>query len=239
MAVPDEPILFSKATSAICGPNDDVLIPGVSEKMDWELELGVVIGKHVSYASESQALDHVAAYCVINDLPERAFQLERGDQWVKGKSADTFGPIGPWRVTSDEVPDPQNLSMWLEVDGHRCQDCSTRTHDFQGCTSGVLNPAIYELTARRHYLNRHATGAGMGQNPPGYLRPGHTMRLGIEGLGEQQQKSRGALHSRCLGRDALVSIPKCCGKHQCPACGCLMAISGESWTSALGRAPLQ
>src|SRR5579863_3637335 len=127
MAVPREPIVFMKATSAICGPNDDVVIRGGSEKTDWEVELGVVIRTPAKYVSQAEALSHVAGYCVINDLSERAFQLEGTGQWVKGKSADTFGPIGPWLVTTDEIPDPQNLRMWLEVDGHRYQEGSTRT----------------------------------------------------------------------------------------------------------------
>ena len=187
MAVPEEPILFAKATSAICGPNDDVLIPRGSEKTDWEVELGIVIGKAASYVSEEQALDHVAGYCVVNDVSERAYQLERGGQWIKGKSADTFGPIGPWLVTTDEVPDPQNLSMWLEVDGHRYQDGSTRTMIF-----GVAHLVSYIS----HYMSLQPgdiistgtpPGVGMGQKPQVYLRAGQTMRLGINGLGEQRQ----------------------------------------------------
>jgi len=176
MTLPDEPIIFFKATSAICGPNDDVLIPRTSTKTDWEVELGVVIGKEARYVSEAEAMDHVAGYCVINDVSERAFQIERSGQWVKGKSADTFGPIGPWLVTRDEVDDPQNLKMWLDVDGHRYQDGSTKTMVF-----GV-----------RH-LVRISTGTppgvGMGQTPQTYLKEGQTMTLGIEGLGEQEQRA--------------------------------------------------
>ncbi|MEM6383635.1 MAG: fumarylacetoacetate hydrolase family protein [Pseudomonadota bacterium] len=187
MDVPPEPVLFFKATSAITGPNDDVIIPKGSEKSDWEVELGIVIGKEARYVSEDDAMDHVAGYCVINDLSERHFQIERAGQWVKGKSADTFGPIGPWLVTRDEVPDPQNLSMFLEVDGHRYQDGSTKT-------------MVYGVRHLVHYISQFMSlqpgdiistgtppGVGMGQNPQTYLKPGQTMRLGIEGLGEQVQ----------------------------------------------------
>jgi len=187
MAVPAEPVLFMKATSAICGPNDDVIIPRGSEKTDWEVELGVVIGRAARYVTEAEALDHVAGYCVINDVSERAFQIERGGQWTKGKSADTFGPIGPWLVTRDEVPDPQNLSMWLEVGGHRYQNGSTRTLVF-----GVAHLVSYIS----QFMSLHPgdiistgtpPGVGLGQKPPVYLRAGQVMRLGIEGLGEQRQ----------------------------------------------------
>ncbi|MEC7962055.1 MAG: fumarylacetoacetate hydrolase family protein, partial [Pseudomonadota bacterium] len=134
MALPEEPVIFFKATSAICGPNDDVEIPRTSVKSDWEVELGVVIGKHAKYVSKEDALDHVAGYCVVNDLSERDFQLHRSGQWVKGKSCDTFGPIGPWLVTRDEVADPQDLAMYLEVNGHRYQDGSTQTMHFDVAT---------------------------------------------------------------------------------------------------------
>lgn len=187
MDVPPEPVLFFKATSAITGPNDDVIIPKGSEKTDWEVELGIVIGKEARYVSEADAMDHVAGYCVVNDLSERAFQIERAGQWVKGKSADTFGPIGPWMVTRDAVEDPQNLSMWLEVDGHRYQDGSTRT-------------MVYGVRHLVHYISQFMSlqpgdvittgtppGVGMGQKPQTYLKPGQTMKLGIEGLGEQTQ----------------------------------------------------
>jgi 2-keto-4-pentenoate hydratase/2-oxohepta-3-ene-1,7-dioic acid hydratase in catechol pathway len=189
MAVPAEPVLFMKATSAICGPNDDVIIPRGSLKTDWEVELGAVIGKEASYVSEANALDHVAGYCVINDVSERAFQIERGGQWVKGKSADTFGPIGPWIVTRDEVPDPQNLSMWLEVDGHRFQNGSTRTMVF-----GVAHLVSYisqfmSLQPGDIISTGTPPGVGLGQKPPVYLRAGQAMRLGIEGLGEQRQRT--------------------------------------------------
>ncbi|MDG4649544.1 ureidoglycolate lyase [Roseibacterium sp. SDUM158017] len=187
MEVPPEPVIFAKATSAICGPNDPVRIPRGSEKTDWEVELGVVIGRTASYVDEADAMDHVAGYCVINDYSERASQNERSGQWIKGKSADTFGPIGPWLVTQDEVADPQDLAMWLEVDGHRYQDGSTRT-------------MVYGVRHRVHYVSQFMSlqpgdiistgtppGVGMGQKPQTYLRAGQTVRLGIEGLGEQTQ----------------------------------------------------
>ena len=187
MEVPAHPVLFMKATSAICGPNDDVLIPRNSQKTDWEVELGVVIGKKASYVEEADAMDHVAGYCVVNDVSERAFQMEFSGQWVKGKSADTFGPIGPWLVTRDEVADPQDLDMWLEVDSHRYQDGSTRT-------------MVYGVAHLIHHLSQFMTlhpgdiistgtppGVGLGQKPPVYLRRGQVMELGIEGLGRQRQ----------------------------------------------------
>ena len=190
-AIPSEPIIFMKATSAIIGPNDDVIIPKNSIKPDWEVELGVVIGKEARYVDEANAMDHVAGYCVVNDLSERHFQTERGGQWVKGKSADTFGPIGPWLVTRDEVADPQNLKMWLEVDGHRYQDGSTKTMIF-----GVQHLVHYvsqfmSLQPGDIITTGTPPGVGMGVKPnPVWLKPGQTMRLGIEGLGEQQQKTK-------------------------------------------------
>jgi 2-keto-4-pentenoate hydratase/2-oxohepta-3-ene-1,7-dioic acid hydratase in catechol pathway len=191
MQVPPEPILFMKATSAVCGPNDDVIIPRTSVKTDWEVELGVVIGKAASYVDEADAMDHVAGYCVINDVSERAFQAERSGQWVKGKSADTFGPTGPWLVTADEVPDPQNLAMWLEVDGHRYQNGSTRTMVY-----GVRHLVSYisqfmSLQPGDVISTGTPPGVGMGQKPdPVFLRPGQMMTLGIDGLGEQRQTTR-------------------------------------------------
>ncbi|WP_294640100.1 fumarylacetoacetate hydrolase family protein [uncultured Aureimonas sp.] len=188
MAVPSEPVLFMKATSAIVGPNDDVVIPKGSIKPDWEVELGVVIGTEARYVSEADALDHVAGYCVVNDISERHFQTERGGQWVKGKSADTFGPIGPWLVTRDEVADPQALSMWLEVDGHRYQDGSTKTMVF-----GVAHLVHYisqfmSLQPGDIITTGTPPGVGMGIKPePVWLKAGNVMRLGIEGLGEQRQ----------------------------------------------------
>ncbi len=187
MAVPAEPVVFMKATSAICGPDDDVIIPRGALKTDWEVELGVVIGKEAKYVPIEDALSYVAGYCVVNDLSERAFQLEGTGQWVKGKSADTFGPIGPWLVTADEVPDPQNLRMWLEVDGHRYQSGTTATMVF-----GVAHLVSYlsrymSLQPGDIISTGTPPGVGLGQKPPIYLRPGNVMRLGIDGLGIQQQ----------------------------------------------------
>jgi len=188
--VPPEPIIFSKATSAIMGPNDDVEIPRKSVKSDWEVELGVVIGKEAKYISEGDAQSHIAGYCVINDLSEREFQIEHSGQWVKGKSCDTFGPIGPYLVTTDEIPDPQNLKMWLDVNGKRMQDGSTST-------------MVYGVNFLISYLSQFMSlqpgdiistgtppGVGMGKNPPVFLKPGDEMKLGIEGLGEQTQKTK-------------------------------------------------
>jgi ureidoglycolate lyase len=186
--IPAEPILFMKATSAIIGPNDTVILPKNTLKPDWEVELGVVIGKEARYVDEKDAMDYVAGYCVVNDLSERHFQTERGGQWTKGKSADTFGPIGPWLVTKDEVADPQNLKMWLEVDGKRYQDGSTKTMIF-----GVAHIVAYlsqfmSLQPGDVISTGTPPGVGMGQKPePVWLKPGQTMELGIEGLGQQKQ----------------------------------------------------
>lgn len=185
--VPPEPILFMKATSAICGANDNVIIPRNSVKTDWEVELGVIIGQEARYVEESDALKYVAGYCVINDVSERDFQLERGGQWVKGKSADNFGPLGPWLVTRDEIANPGLLNMWLEVDGRRYQEGSTSTMVF-----GVAHLVSYIsqfMTLHPGDVISTGTppGVGMGQKPPTYLRPGQKIRLGIEGLGEQVQ----------------------------------------------------
>jgi 2-keto-4-pentenoate hydratase/2-oxohepta-3-ene-1,7-dioic acid hydratase in catechol pathway len=189
MAVPAEPILFMKATSAICGPNDGILIPRGSEKTDWEVELGVVIGKTARYVSEAEALSHVAGYCVVNDLSERAFQLEGTGQWVKGKSADTFGPIGPWLVTSDEVPDPQNLELWLEVDGREYQRSTTRHMIFGVARLVSFISRFMSLHPGDIISTGTPPGIGMGQKPdPIYLRSGNHVRLGIQGLGEQSQR---------------------------------------------------
>ena len=188
MAVPAEPVLFMKASSAVIGANDAVVLPRESRKSDWEVELGVVIGTTARYVSEEDALSHVAGYCVVNDLSEREYQLERGGQWDKGKGCDTFGPIGPWLVTSDEVADPQNLGLWLEVNGKRVQDGNTRTMVF-----GVANLVSYISRFMTLYPGDIIStgtppGVGMGQKPAAvYLKPGDTMRLGISGLGEQQQ----------------------------------------------------
>ena len=191
MAVPAEPILFMKATSAICGPNDGILIPRGSQKTDWEVELGVVIGRPARYVSEAEALSHVAGYCVVNDLSERAFQLEGTGQWVKGKSADTFGPIGPWLVTSDEVPNPQNLELWLEVDGRTYQRSTTKHMIFSVARLVSYISNFMSLHPGDIISTGTPPGIGMGQKPePIYLRPGNHVRLGIDGLGEQRQVVR-------------------------------------------------
>ncbi|WP_395824831.1 fumarylacetoacetate hydrolase family protein [Collimonas sp.] len=187
--VPKEPVVFGKWTSAIAGPDDDVEIPRGSLKTDWEVELGVVIGKGGRYISEAEALSHVAGYCVINDVSEREYQLELGGTWDKGKGCDTFGPLGPWLVTSDEIADPHALGMCLEVDGHRYQNGNTST-------------MVFKVPALISYLSRFMSlqpgdvistgtppGVGLGQKPPVYLRPGQVMRLGIDGLGQQRQRT--------------------------------------------------
>jgi 2-keto-4-pentenoate hydratase/2-oxohepta-3-ene-1,7-dioic acid hydratase in catechol pathway len=187
MKVPEEPVIFMKATSAVCGPNDDVVIPRGSEKTDWEVELGVVIGSPAKYVSPEEALSYVAGYCVINDVSERAFQLEGTGQWTKGKSADTFGPIGPWLVTTDEITDPQNLDMWLEMNGRRFQNGNTRTMVF-----GVAHLISYlsqymSLQPGDIISTGTPPGVGMGQRPPIYLSAGDSIQLGIQGLGMQRQ----------------------------------------------------
>ena len=189
LPLPKEPIVFLKSLSAYCGPNDDIRIPRDSKKTDWEVELGVVIGSLAKNVSEARALDHVAGFCVCNDVSEREFQIERGGTWDKGKGCDTFGPTGPWLVTKDEVPDPQNLDLWLDVDGIRMQSGNTRNMVF----------SVVEIVS---YVSRFITlhpgdviatgtppGVGMGHKPePVYLHPGQTMRLGVAGLGEQRQR---------------------------------------------------
>lgn len=187
MDLPQEPVIFFKATSAIVGPNDTVEIPRTSVKTDWEVELGVVIGKAAKYISKDEALDHVAGYCVVNDLSERDFQLHRSGQWVKGKSADTFGPIGPWLVTRDEIADPQNLPMYLEVNGHRYQDGSTNTMHFDVATVISHLSQFMSLQPGDVISTGTPPGVGMGQKPETYLKPGDKMELGIEGLGVQRQ----------------------------------------------------
>ncbi|NGP18857.1 fumarylacetoacetate hydrolase family protein [Devosia aurantiaca] len=187
-AIPEEPIIFMKATSAIIGPNDDVIIPKNALKPDWEVELGIVIGKETRYVEEADALEHVAGYCLINDVSERHFQTERGGTWDKGKGSDTFGPIGPWMVTRDEVADPQNLKMWLEIDGHRYQDGSTTTMIFG--VAKIVSYVSHFMSLQPGDIISTGTppGVGMGIKPnPVWLQPGNVMRLGIEGLGEQQQ----------------------------------------------------
>lgn len=186
--VPSEPVLFMKTTSALIGCNDAVVLPQGSQKSDWEVELGVVIGTKARYVSEADALKHVAGYCVVNDLSEREYQLERGGTWDKGKGCDTFGPVGPWMVSADEVADPQRLGMWLEVNGKRFQNGSTATMVF-----GVAHLVSYISRFMTLYpgdLISTGTppGVGLGQKPPLYLKPGDEMRLGIEGLGEQRQR---------------------------------------------------
>lgn len=188
MPVPAEPVIFMKATSAICGPNDDAIMPRGSKKMDWEVELGVVIGKPGKYIEEADALSHVAGYCAINDLSERGFQLEGTGLWVKGKSADTFGPVGPWLVTPDEVPDPHNLSMWLEVDGHRYQNGSTKTMIFRVPYLVSYVSRFMSLQSGDIISTGTPPGVGLGLKPPVYLRPGNRIQLEIEGLGRQSQK---------------------------------------------------
>jgi 2-keto-4-pentenoate hydratase/2-oxohepta-3-ene-1,7-dioic acid hydratase in catechol pathway len=186
--IPNEPVLFMKSTTSLNGPNDKVVLPRGSVKGDWEVELGIVIGTRASYVKESDALAHVAGYVLVNDVSERQYQLESTGQWVKGKSADTFCPVGPWLVTRDEVPDPQALDIWLEVDGKRCQNGSTKT-------------MIFNVKTIVSYVSRHMTllpgdiiptgtppGVGLGMKPPQFLKPGNVMRLGISGLGEQRQE---------------------------------------------------
>lgn len=188
--VPPEPIIFMKATSAIVGPNDDVLIPRGSEKTDWEVELGIVIGKTAKYVDEANALDHVAGYCVINDVSERAYQIERSGQWTKGKSCDTFGPIGPWLVTKDEVPDPQNLPMWLTVNGETMQNGSTKTMVYGVAYLVSYLSQFMSLQPGDVISTGTPPGVGMGMKPPRYLKAGDVVELGIEGLGTQRQQMR-------------------------------------------------
>ncbi len=185
--VPPEPVIFMKATSAICGPNDDVRIPRGSEKTDWEVELGVVIGKTAKYVSEAEAMDYVAGYCVSHDVSERGFQTERAGQWTKGKSCDTFGPIGPWLVTRDEIANPQDLGMWLKVNGETMQDGSSKT---------MVYRVAFVVSYLSQFMSLHPgdiistgtpPGVGMGMKPPRYLKPGDVVELGVEGLGTQRQ----------------------------------------------------
>ncbi|MBK5407660.1 ureidoglycolate lyase [Pseudomonas sp. TH34] len=186
--IPDEPIIFNKWTSAIVGPNDNVEIPRHSTKTDWEVELGVVIGQGGRYIDESQAMQHVAGYCVINDVSEREFQLERGGTWDKGKGCDTFGPLGPWLVSRDEIADPHQLSIWLEVDGHRYQNGNTRTMIFQIPKLISYLSQFMSLQPGDVISTGTPPGVGLGIKPtPVYLKPGQKIRLGIEGLGEQNQ----------------------------------------------------
>ncbi len=185
---PKEPVVFNKWTSAIVGPNDDVEIPRNSTKTDWEVELGVVIGKPGRYIDEAEAMQHVAGYCVINDVSEREFQMDRGGTWDKGKGCDTFGPTGPWLVTADEVANPHNLSLWLEVDGKRYQDGNTKNMIFTIPQIISYLSQFMSLQSGDIISTGTPAGVGLGQNPPVYLHEGNVMTLGIEGLGEQRQK---------------------------------------------------
>ena len=188
MPVPSEPVVFNKWTSCIVGPDDDIQIPRGSTKTDWEVELGVVIGAPASDVAEAEAMAHVAGYCVVNDVSEREWQLERGATWDKGKGFDSFGPIGPWMVTADEIADPQDLSLWLEVDGRRFQDGSTRTMVFGVAALVSYCSRLMTLMPGDVITTGTPPGVGMGQTPKVFLKGGETMRLGIEGLGEQHQK---------------------------------------------------
>ncbi len=188
MPIPEEPVLFMKATSAIAGPDDPVAIPRGATKTDWEVELGLVIGKPAKYADEAEALSHVAGYCVINDVSEREHQLERSGQWVKGKSADGFGPIGPWLVTPDEVPDPQDLNLWLEVNGQRFQDGTTATMIFGVAHLVSFVSRFMSLQSGDVISTGTPPGVGHGRKPPVYLKPGDVVHLGIDGLGVQRQE---------------------------------------------------
>jgi ureidoglycolate lyase/2,4-diketo-3-deoxy-L-fuconate hydrolase len=189
MPIPAEPILFLKPTSSIAGPNDDVEIPLGAEKTDWEVELGVVIGMPGKYVALDRALEHVAGYCVVNDVSERSYQLERGGQWDKGKGCDTFAPIGPWLVTPDEILDPQSLDLWLDVDGQRFQTGNTRTMIFT--VQHLVSYISHFMSLRTGDVIATGTppGVGLGQKPPRYLKAGQTMRVGIAGLGEQLQRT--------------------------------------------------
>ncbi len=187
MPVPSEPEVFTKATSSIGGPNDNIVQPLNSEKLDWEVELAIVIGRHTSYVSEEDAADHIAGYCVCNDVSERLFQLEKGSQWDKGKGCDTFGPIGPWLVTRDEVPDPKNLDMWLDVNGHRYQVGNTRTMVFGPAFIVSYLSRFMSLQPGDVISSGTPPGVGLGQKPPVYLAVGDKIKLGIDGLGMQSQ----------------------------------------------------
>ncbi|MFC3570949.1 ureidoglycolate lyase [Paracoccus simplex] len=190
LPVPSEPVVFNKWTSCISGPEDDVLIPPGAQKTDWEVELGVVIGSRASHVAEAAALEHVAGYCVVNDVSEREWQAERGGTWDKGKGFDTFGPIGPWLVTRDEVPDPQALALWLEVDGQRFQQGSTATMIFTVAEIVAYCSRLMTLMPGDVITTGTPPGVGMGRKPPVFLRGGEVMRLGIAGLGEQRQRVR-------------------------------------------------
>ena len=189
MPVPKEPIIFLKSLGALCGPDDDVKLPRGSKKLDWEVELGIVIGKTARYVSEKEAIDHVAGYCVCNDVSEREFQIERAGTWDKGKGCDTFGPIGPWLVTRDEVKDDLALHLWLEVNGQRFQSGSTATMIFSPAYLVSYVSRFMSLQPGDIISTGTPPGVGLGQKPPRYLVAGQTMRLGIQGLGEQRQRT--------------------------------------------------
>ena len=188
MAVPSEPVLFNKAPSCITGPDDTILIPRGSEKTDWEVELAVVIGERASYVSEAEALDHVAGYCICNDISERAFQIERSGQWMKGKGAETFGPLGPWLVTTDEIKDPQKLAMYLDVNGKRMQTGNTKTMIFSCAYIVSYISQFMVLDPGDVITTGTPPGVGLGMKPQVFLKAGDVMTLGIEGLGDQKQK---------------------------------------------------
>jgi 2,4-didehydro-3-deoxy-L-rhamnonate hydrolase len=189
LPIPNEPLVFSKATSALCGPNDTVMLPKDCTKCDWEVELGIVIGRRASYVEEHEALGYIAGYCIINDVSEREYQLERGGSWDKGKGFDTFGPAGPWLVTSDEVGDPQNLDMWLDVNGERMQTGSTQTMIFSCAKLVSYVSCVMTLLPGDLITTGTPPGVGMGKKPrPIYLKPGDVMKLGITKLGDQQQR---------------------------------------------------
>jgi 2,4-didehydro-3-deoxy-L-rhamnonate hydrolase len=188
MALTKEPILFMKATTCLCGPDDDTLQPRGSTKLDWEVELGIVIGTKAQYVDESKALDHVAGYCVVNDVSERDFQIERGSQWDKGKGCDTFGPVGPYLVTTDEIPDPQTLEMWLDVNGEKRQRGNTKTMVF-GCATLVSYISRFMTLMPGDIITTGTPpGVAMGMKPPQFLEPGDIVTLGIDGLGTQRQR---------------------------------------------------
>lgn len=188
MEVPDEPVLFSKATSSLSGPNDAIVLPKGSVKGDWEVELAVVIGKRAQYVSEETALDHVAGYTIMNDVSERAYQLETTGQWLKGKSFDTFAPLGPWLVTADEVPDPQNLRLWLKLNGEMMQDGNTKTMIAPVATLIMQISRYMTLEPGDVVATGTPPGVGLGRTPPVYLKPGDVLELGVEGLGQQRQE---------------------------------------------------
>jgi 2-keto-4-pentenoate hydratase/2-oxohepta-3-ene-1,7-dioic acid hydratase in catechol pathway len=186
--IPKEPVIFNKAPSCICGPNDDTMIPKGSTKLDWEVELGVVIGQRARYLSKSKAMDVVAGYCLANDVSERTFQLERSGQWTKGKGCETFGPLGPWLVTKDEIKDPQNLNMWLSVNGEMRQKGTTRNMIFSVAHLVWYCSQFFILEPGDVIITGTPAGVGLGMKPPQFLKAGDVVRLGIDGLGEQQQR---------------------------------------------------